>query len=226
MIQHHPALDLLIKYAGRRLNEPLSLFLATHISLCSHCRQEVRALELIGDNLPDPQPLETIERKVLLTAIKDKLSSMPKPEPLPSPQPYPTQTPSGNIVNWPIPVPLKSYISEGINHLSWSNVMGATAVALPVNDDDGYTASLFWLQRGKTASRHTHVGIEYIMPLIGSVADDRGVWHAGDVQVNDFSVTHSPTVGTNMDCLCLGVASGEPKLVGLWDRLKTLLKTP
>lgn len=226
MIQHHPALDLLIKYAGKRLNEPLSLFLATHISLCPQCRQEVRALELIGGNLPEPQPLETMERRLLLTAIKDKLSSMPKVEPLPSLQPYPTQTPSGNIVDWPIPTPLKSYIADGINHLSWSPAMGATAVALPVNDDDGYTASLFWLQAGKSASRHTHVGIEFIMPLIGSVADDRGVWHTGDVQVNDFNVTHSPVVGTNMDCLCLGVASGEAKLVGLWDRLKTLLKAP
>ena len=225
MIQHHPALDLLIKYAGKRLNEPLSLLIATHMSLCPRCQQEVRALELISDTLPDPQPLEMMERKLLLTAIQDRISSMAKPEVAPTPQPYPTQTPSGNVVDWPIPTPLKSYIPQGINHLSWSQTMGATAVSLPVNDDDSYTASLFWLRVGKTASRHTHTGVEFIMPLIGSVADNRGVWHAGDVQVNDFSVTHSPIVGTNMDCLCLGVSSGEAKFVSFWDRFKDFLGT-
>jgi|GEM_PF-4979473 len=209
MIQHHPALDLLIKYAGKRLNEPLSLLVATHMALCPRCQQEVRALELISDTLPEPQPLEMMERRLLLTAIQDRISSMPKHQASPKPQPYPIQTPSGNVVDWPIPTPLKSYIPDGINNLHWENSMGATAVALPVNDDGGYTATLIWLQAGKTASHHTHTGLEFIMPLLGSIADDRGVWHPGDVQVNDSSVTHSPVTGTNMDCLCLGVASGK-----------------
>jgi len=226
MIQHHPALDLLIQYAGKRLNEPLSLLVATHMSLCPHCQQEIRALELISDTLPEPQPLEKMERRLLLTAIQDRISSMTKQGALPAPQPYPTQTPSGKVVDWPIPTPLKSYIPEGINHLSWSQTMGATAVSLPVNDGDGYTAALFWLQAGKPASRHTHTSIEFIMPLIGSVADNRGVWYAGDIQVNDSRVIHSPIVGTNMDCLCLGVSSGEAKFVSFWDRLKDFLKIP
>ena len=51
MIQHHPSDALLLDYASGAAAEPVSLLVATHLTLCSQCREKVATYEAIGGML-------------------------------------------------------------------------------------------------------------------------------------------------------------------------------
>ncbi|MGL1147904.1 zf-HC2 domain-containing protein, partial [Vibrio parahaemolyticus] len=55
-IVHHPSNSLLLDYAAGTLDEASSLLIATHLTLCPHCRREVAAAEAIGGSLLDDLP--------------------------------------------------------------------------------------------------------------------------------------------------------------------------
>ena len=47
-IVHHPTDASLAAYASGTLDECRGLVVATHVSLCAHCRNAVRAFEAVG----------------------------------------------------------------------------------------------------------------------------------------------------------------------------------
>ena len=51
MIEHHPDTDILMDYAAGSLAEPMSLVMASHLSMCGTCRGYVDELEAVGGAL-------------------------------------------------------------------------------------------------------------------------------------------------------------------------------
>ena len=50
-IKHHLTDDLLMAYAAGALPEAFDLMVATHISLCDHCRARAESYEAVGGHL-------------------------------------------------------------------------------------------------------------------------------------------------------------------------------
>jgi putative transcriptional regulator len=48
---HHPPEELLLDYAAGSADEPTSLTLATHLTLCPECRDTVARFESVGGAL-------------------------------------------------------------------------------------------------------------------------------------------------------------------------------
>ena len=53
--------------------------------------------------------------------------------------------------------------------------------------------------------QHTHQGLELTLVLAGSFADGDEEFHAGDIEVADETVDHTPVSGPNGPCICLAV---------------------
>ena len=47
-IDRHPDDATLISYSAGSLGEPLAAAIAAHVSLCAHCRRELKTMEVLG----------------------------------------------------------------------------------------------------------------------------------------------------------------------------------
>ena len=54
-IKHHLTDDLLMAYAAGTLPEAFDLMVATHLSLCDHCRARAESFEAVGGQVLDDQ---------------------------------------------------------------------------------------------------------------------------------------------------------------------------
>ncbi|MBT5567275.1 MAG: histidine kinase, partial [Rhodospirillaceae bacterium] len=66
---HHPSDDLLWSYAAGSLDEPSSILIATHLSLCPVCRAVVAKAESVGGELFEDLASEDIEAGSLAAVL-------------------------------------------------------------------------------------------------------------------------------------------------------------
>ena len=78
---------------------------------------------------------------------------------------------------------------------------------------------LVYAKRNTAFPMHTHIGREFTNVLHGSFSDATGAYGPGDFAETDESVTHSPAVTRQSDCLCLSSADAPMRLLGLPARL-------
>lgn len=74
-------------------------------------------------------------------------------------------------------------------------------IARLAGDPDGASAALLRYQPGASVPMHEHVGLETILVLEGSQADERGVYAAGTMSVNLAGSRHS--VWSDEGCVVL-----------------------
>ena len=198
-IKHHLTDQLLIGYSAGTLPEAFSLVVATHLSMCDTCRASAQAYEAIGGSILDTQALTHLEEDALggTLAIIAKGPISTKP-----------------TVVGDVPTPLSAYIGGSLRDIKWRSIgMGVRQAVLKTSKSA--TARLLYIPAGATVPDHGHRGTELTLVLQGAFRDETAVFSAGDVEVANEDLNHTPLAEIGEDCICLA-ATDAPLRFSSW----------
>jgi putative transcriptional regulator len=215
MPRFHLQEDLLVDYASGALPTPVSLLVATHLTLCPVCRDAVDGYETIGGALLEeinPVAMAADALEVAFACLETDDIEALETDNAANLDPDDPTAPS-------IPRALSRVLGGSVETLAWKRrARGIAEVELPVNND-GYSASLLRIEPGAAIRSHTHEGQELTLVLRGAFSDASGHYQRGDVCHATPEVTHAPVADPGEVCLCLAVVDGPLKLTGLVGRM-------
>lgn len=204
---HHPSDDLLLRHAAGRLSAGPALVVATHLTVCPHCRAVTRLSEAVGGVLLAEEAPATMAPDALDRALArlDMPASTPRPA-LVVPELAP---------GLPMPRPLHD-IARG--PWRWA-APGVSRIRLnlagPKTRERAY---LLRVAPGSTLPEHGHRGQELTCVLAGRFRDNTGTYAQGDVAEMDVAHEHQPVAEPGEACICLIVTQGRLRMHGLLAR--------
>jgi putative transcriptional regulator len=201
--------EFLLDHASGAASAPVSLLVASHLTLNPEARRSYRRLEALGGVM-----LEQIEAAPTSPdALERIMARLDAAEPA-------TVVPVETIMIAGLPAPLGRYVAGGVDSLPWRQVTrGVEEAALPISGSGGEKATLLRIAAGRAIPKHTHRGLEMTLVLDGAFDDEAGHYGRGDVCVADVKIEHQPVAAIAKDCLCLVVASSPIRLTGKLLRL-------
>ncbi len=204
-IKHHLTDALLMGYAAGTLPEAFNLVVATHISMCDDCRAALAEFEAVGGEvMMTSESAEMAEDS--LTATLDKIANAPS-----APKVRPRT--SGLF-----PTPLQDYVNGDLDAVKWRKIGGGVSQAvLPTSK--GATVRLLHIPAGTAVPDHGHRGTELTLVLQGAFVDETDRFAAGDVEVANEDLNHTPVAEAGMDCICLAATDAPLKFNGLMPRI-------
>lgn len=204
-IRHHLTDDLLMAYAAGSLPEAFDLMVATHISLCDHCRARVESFDAVGGHVLGEQDTVTMDQGSLAATMALIAQGAPMAKPT---------RPACSV----LPAPLQDYVGGDVNAIRWRSIgMGVKQAILPTTREA--TARLLFIPAGAAVPDHGHNGIELTMVLQGAFSDEVDHFARGDVEIADEDLEHTPVADMAEDCICLAVTDAPLKFSKLMPRL-------
>ncbi|MES0862291.1 ChrR family anti-sigma-E factor [Ruegeria sp. SCPT10] len=205
-IKHHLTDDLLMAYAAGTLPEAFDLMVATHLSLCDHCRARAESFDAVGGHVLEDQS-DSIGMSDTSLAATMALIAQGAPTPKPAKP--------GCAV---LPTPLQDYVGGTVDDIQWKSIgMGVKQAILPTSKDA--TARLLFIPAGVAVPDHGHHGTELTMVLQGAFSDEVDRFARGDVEIADEDLEHTPVADMSEDCICLAVTDAPLKFNKLMPRL-------
>lgn len=206
-IKHHLTEPLLIGYAAGTLPEAFNLVVATHITMCDTCRAALAEYEAVGGEVMlDAEPVEIAEDALAATlAMIDSGTPAEKPAPV-------------RVQGSVFPGPLQDYISGDIDSLKWRKVGGGVSQLVLATSDEA-SVRLLRIPAGTAVPDHGHRGTELTLVLQGAFTDEADRFGAGDVEVANEDMHHTPVAEAGMDCICLAATDAPLRFAGLVPRL-------
>lgn len=206
MIQHHPSAEILAEYAGGALHPGAMLVVACHIESCAVCRSEVSLWEGVGGAFLEDAPPEAMSDGAL-ERMMVRLDGAEPAGGLPVVPDF--------LRQFDLPAPLKRRII-GRRRRVTPNIWFA-----PLDMPDGGSARtyLVYANRNTMLAEHTHVGREFTHVITGAFTDAGGRYGKGDFACTDETVTHTPGVTGDAECLCVISADAPMRLTGLPARI-------
>jgi putative transcriptional regulator len=204
-IKHHLTDDLIMAYSAGLLPEAVNLIVASHVSLCDHCRAAVGAQDAVGGAVFDQQTNDVEVSDACLQGALARIRGM-SPDLLQS---------MVSVRTDPVaPAPLLDYIGGSLDEVKWRPVgMGVKQAILETSSDA--TARLLYIPAGTAMPDHGHRGLELTLVLKGAFQDDEGYFGRGDIEIADSDLDHTPVADTSEDCICLAVTDAPLRLKGL-----------
>jgi len=201
-IAHHVSDPLLASYAAGTLSWPFALVVATHVSLCDECRARLGAHEAAGAAAMEGLSPVAVsdDAKAALMARLDE----PAPE---------TAPPAGSGI---YPAPVVAAMGRAVPR--WRAVGGGVKQAILRRGPEG-SARLLHIPPRQAVPDHGHHGLEMTLVLQGSFRDEDGTFEAGDVEIADDAVEHSPVAGPGAPCICLAATEAPLRFRSLVPRL-------
>ncbi len=206
-IKHHLTEPLLMGYAAGTLPEAFNLVVATHISMCDDCRAALAEYEAVGGEvMADVDPIDVAEDALAATmAMIESGTLNEKPAP-------------ARVKNSIFPGPLQDYVQGDLDSLKWRKVGGGVSqMILPTSKDA--SVRLLRIPAGTAVPDHGHRGTELTLVLQGAFVDDEDRFAAGDVEVANEDLQHTPVAEEGMDCICLAATDAPLKFSGLLPRI-------
>lgn len=205
-IKHHLTDDLLMAYAAGNLPEAFDLMVATHLSLCDHCRARAESFDAVGGCVLDEQPGSAQMGQDSLAATMALIAQG-------APTPRPTR-PACSV----LPAPLRDYVGGDVTAIKWKPIgMGVKQAILPTTREA--TARLLFIPAGAAVPDHSHHGTELTMVLQGAFSDEVDHFARGDVEIADEDLHHTPVADMAEDCICFAVTDAPLKFTKLMPRL-------
>ena len=202
---------LLVDHAAGSLPEPISLVMATYVSLNGEARARYDALNEVGGlMLEDMDDLATPKSSVadLLARLDDDdvdVIDMTAPR---ADDKFDAHTRAL------VPAPLRQYLGDSLEKIRWRKLgAGVAEHQLPVGGEN-YRVSLLKIAPGKAVPTHSHRGMEYTVVLDGAFEDGEERLAAGDMSCHGEDHTHRPISDVRMGCLCLAVTDAPLKFSG------------
>jgi putative transcriptional regulator len=215
-IKHHPTDQTLMEYASGKMSQAMELLVATHMTVCPHCRAKVDEFEAMGG-----AALETTTSMDMADHSLDHVMAMLERE-----------TANENIVTQEMPSMRRIAVGESISGSTMPALPRPLAALLPDDvmslDDIPWkslapgvkhfqlksieskgTVRLMKIAPGVSIPDHGHHGHEMTLLLKGSYIDEIGRFRAGDVADLDDDVDHQPIADTAEECICL-IATDAP----------------
>lgn len=206
-IKHHLTEPLLMGYAAGTLPEAFNLVVATHISMCDTCRAALAEYEAVGGEVMlDSDPAELAEDALAATMAMiergvDVAPVAPK-----------------RRVESIFPGPLQDYVSGDIDSLRWRKIGGGVSQMVLETSSEA-TVRLLRIPGGTAVPDHGHNGTELTLVLQGAFVDETDRFGAGDVEVANEDLEHTPVAEVGMDCICLAATDAPLKFNGLVPRI-------
>ena len=206
-IKHHLTEPLLMGYAAGTLPEAFNLVVATHISMCDDCRAALAEYDAVGGEvMGDVDPIDLAEDALAATMAMIEAGQI-------GDKPAPVRT-----KNSIFPGPLQDYISGDLDNVKWRKVGGGVSqMILPTSKDA--TVRLLRIPAGTAVPDHGHRGTELTLVLQGAFVDEDDRFAAGDVEVANEDLQHTPIAEEGMDCICLAATDAPLKFSGLLPRI-------
>ena len=185
-ISHHIPDAMIAAYAAGALPQPFALVVATHVSLCLECRAAYHGHLAVGGAI-----LEEEDGIGLSDGVKDNvLARLDTAD-----DPTPAYRRSGA---YPAPVveALKGKPPK------WRS-MGLGVRQCIVGAGPEGSVRLLYIPPGQSVPDHGHNGLELTLVLQGSFSDATGRFTAGDCEVADADLEHTPVADQGPPCICL-----------------------
>ena len=185
-ISHHIPDAMIAAYAAGALPQPFALVVATHVSLCLECRAAYHGHLAVGGAI-----LEEEDGIGLSDGVKDNvLARLDTAD-----DPTPAYRRSGA---YPAPVveALKGKPPK------WRS-MGLGVRQCIVGAGPEGSVRLLYIPPGQAVPDHGHDGLELTLVLQGSFSDATGRFTAGDCEVADADLEHTPVADQGPPCICL-----------------------
>ncbi len=202
-INHHLNDALLMAYSAGNLPEAFSLIVASHVSMCDECRARLGAFDSVGGTLMNQ--CESVKMsagsfEATLARIENTANE-------------PTPAPESND-NFVLPAPIRDYVGGDLEAVKWRPVgLGVKQAVLPTAPDG--TARLLYIPAGAAVPDHGHRGTELTLVLQGAFSDKVDHFAAGDVEIADEDLDHTPVAEPGQDCICLA-ATDAPLRFRAW----------
>lgn len=202
---HHIPAELLLDYATGTLSEAWSLAVACHLTLCPHCRRELKVVEAMAGSMVEQTAPQAVSVQGF-AAVADRLGPQE-----PAPARKVTQDPDG------LPQPLRQYLGGGLADVRWRwSGAGLQSFALPMarQKKAGGMVSLLKVAPGAGLPLHTHTGDEITLVLSGGYTAGDVAFRRGDVEIADGAVEHRPLAMLDQPCICLAITDAPLRFSG------------
>jgi putative transcriptional regulator len=206
---HHVPEAMIAAFAAGALPYPFACVIAAHVSLCDECRARLEAHRALGGLVLEglaPQPVSELSRARVLAALnaeEDPFGEAPGEEmAIAPPGPY--------------PAPLDRLL--GSDGPRWRSLGFGAKQAILWNGGAG-SLRLLSIPAGQAVPEHGHRGLELTLVLSGAFADEAGIFGAGDIEVADAEVGHTPRATEDDRCLCVAATDAPLRFRALLPRL-------
>lgn len=201
MPNHHPTSDELLAYVVGDSELWLSVLIATHLTLCPQCREQVDELEAIGALLLERMPHDGL-------AVDEPMRS-PGSGPGPARPPAIVRSVPAEIAGQ-VPRPLHPFLLDktprfrflapGLQHIP----LGLSSGERPLR--------LVRFKPGFVVPEHAHGGLEWLLILRGELTDGRTGerYGRGDVSRRDAGDVHTQRIGEAEPCVAVFAHEGPP----------------
>ncbi len=206
-IKHHLNDALLMGYCAGTLPEAFNLVVATHISLCDDCRARMHSFDAVGGAMVEGASGAAMDEGSLaatLALIADAEWQAPVMEHPARPGLF--------------PAPLRDYVGGDLDAVKWRRVGGGVSQAV-LETAGKSTVRLLRIPGGVAVPDHGHNGMELTLVLQGAFRDETDRFAAGDVEVADDAMVHTPVAEPGADCICLSATDAPLRFKGLLPRV-------
>jgi len=203
-IKHHLTDALLMGYSAGTLPEAFNLVIATHISMCDDCRAALAEYEALGGEVMmsgDAVDMSPDSLAATLALLEQNPSDAPV-----------------TVANQDLPAPLIDYIGGGLDEVKWKRIGGGVS-QMVLKTSETATVRLLKIPGGTAVPDHGHNGTELTLVLKGAFADEEDRFAAGDIEVANEDLTHTPIAEPGMDCICLAATDAPLEFKGFIPRI-------
>ena len=201
-ITHHVPDTMLAAYAAGNLPRAFAVVVASHVSLCDHCRAALNAHQAVGGALLEDTPAVEISS----TLKADILAQLDAPF-----APTPVFERKGIF-----PGPVMEAMQG--RDLRWRNLGMGVRQDILFADTNG-SVRLLYIPPGQAVPDHSHNGLEMTLVLQGSFSDGTGRFGVGDVEIADEHLDHTPVADDKEPCICLAATDARLRFHALVPRL-------
>ncbi len=207
-IQHHLTGDLLMAYSAGTLPEAFSLVVATHISMCDECRAQLAEFDAVGGKLIETMEMSDVSDDAFAATLA-LIAANSDMEPAAAPE-----------VKKPglFPAPLRQWVGGDMEAVHWRSVGGGVS-QMVIQTSGQETVRLLRIPGGVAVPDHGHSGTELTLVLQGAFRDESARFGAGDIEVADEDIEHTPVAELGADCICLAATDARLRFKGLVPRI-------
>lgn len=199
---HHASDAMLAACAAGSLPYPFAMLVAAHVSLCDECRSRLDAHRVLGGLVLDGLAPESLSPRARDRAMAVLGSGRPEPGHPAAQAAY--------------PAPIAGLV--GPNGPRWRSLGFGAKQAMLWSGSAG-SLRLLLIPAAQAVPEHGHRGLELTLVLSGAFADETGLFQAGDLEVADEDLGHTPRATEDGPCVCVAATDAPLSFKAVLPRL-------